>query len=162
MNKRISLFVMLSLVVSFGTAVNAQETTSPEAVFEEMGAKWAGVWNTGDMEGFAELYAEDADFISHDGKVHKGREAIVKSFVELAGTVFKGAQISIERTHIRQIKPHIMVGDSEWEFTGAPEVEGQTPPTKGTSTVVVVNQDGKWLITSHRSRVPPPMPMAPE
>jgi len=114
------------------------------------------------MEGLAALYTEDADFIGIDGKVHKGREAVVKSFVELAGTAFKGAKISIARTQIRQIKPNIMVGDSEWEFTGVPEVEGQKPPTKGTSTVVVVNQAGNWVITSQRSRVPPPMPTAPE
>ena len=162
MNKWISLFVVLSFAVGVGAAVNAQETTSPEAAFEEMAAKWAEVWNSGDMEGLAALYTEDADFIGIDGKVHQGREAIVKSFADLAETAFKGAQVSIERTHIRQIKPNIMVGDSAWEFTGGPEVEGQTPPTKGTSTVVVVNQDGKWIITSHRSRVPPPMPTAPE
>lgn len=158
MSKWISLFVVLSLAVSFGAAVNAQEATSPEEAFKEMAAKWAEVWNSGEMEGLAELYTEDADFIGFDGKAHKGREAVVKSFVELAGTAFKGAQISIERSHVRQLKPNIMVGDSEWEFTGVPEVEGQKPPTKGTSTVVVVNQDGKWVITSHRSRVPAPAP----
>lgn len=159
MNKWISLFVVLSFAVCVGAAVNAQETTSPEAAFEEMAAKWAEVWNSGDMEGLAALYTEDADYVNMDGSVHKGREAIVKVFSE---SPYKGAQISIERTHIRQIKPNIMVGDSEWEFTGVPEVEGQKPPTKGTSTVVVVNQDGKWVITSHRSRIPPPIPTAPE
>ncbi len=162
MNKWISLFVVLSLAVCLVAVVNAQEGTSPEGVFEALGAKWGEVWNKGDMEGLAALYAEDADLISNDGKLVKGRDAIVKSFVELAGTAFKGAQITIERTHIRQITPNIMVGDSEWSFSGVPEVEGQTLPTKGTSTVVVVNQDGNWVITSHRSRVPPPMPTAPE
>jgi uncharacterized protein (TIGR02246 family) len=162
MNKPISLFVGLSLAVCVVAVVNAQEGTSPEEAFEAMAAKWGEAWMKGDMEGLAALYSEDADLISNDGKLYKGRDGIVQYFEELAGTAFKGTQIIIERTHIRQITPDIMVGDSEWEFTGVPEVEGQSLPTKGTSTVVVVNQDGNWVITSHRSRVPPPMPTAPE
>ena len=109
---------MLSLVVCVVAVVNAQEGTSPEEAFEAMAAKWGEAWNKGELEGLAALYAEDADLISNDGKLVKGRDAIVQSFVELAGTAYKGTQISIERTHIRQITPNIMVGDSAWGHKG--------------------------------------------
>lgn len=155
MNKWISLLVVVSLAISVGAVVNAQEAASAEDVFNELAAKWTEVWNKGDMESLSALYAEDADFVNMDGSAYKGREAIAKVFSESA---FKGAQVSIERMHIRQIKPNIMVGDSKWAFTGVPEIEGQKPPTEGTSTVVVVNRDGNWVIVSHRSRIPAPAP----
>jgi uncharacterized protein (TIGR02246 family) len=76
------------------------------------------------------------------------------SFADLMSTMFEGTKISIQMTATRFVKPDLAVGDSAWEITGLPEMEGETPPSKGTSTVVAVKQDGQWLITSHRSRVP--------
>jgi uncharacterized protein (TIGR02246 family) len=157
MKKWTSLLVVTSLAVCVGALVSAQEATSPEDVFNELGAKWTEAWNKGDMESLSALYAEDADYVNMDGSAYKGREAIVQIFSE---SPYKGAQISIERMHIRLIKPNIMVGDSKWAFTGVAEVEGQKPPTEGTSTAVVVNRDGNWVIVSHRSRIPAPAPPA--
>ncbi len=137
----------------FSTALPAQESTEDQEAVSALATQWAEAWNRGDTQAIGDMYTDDADYIDTAGQAFKGREAIEASFAELMSTVFEGTKISIQMSASRFIKPDLVVGDSNWEITGLPEVEGEAPPSKGITTIVAVKQDGEWLITSHRSRI---------
>jgi uncharacterized protein (TIGR02246 family) len=138
----------------FSTALPAQEPTEDQEAVSALAPQWADAWNRGDAKAIGDMYTEDADLIEMSGQSVKGREAIEAAFADMMSTMFEGSKISIQMTATRFIKPDLVVGDSNWEITGLPEAEGEAPPSKGTSTIVAVKQDGQWLITTHRSRIP--------
>jgi uncharacterized protein (TIGR02246 family) len=146
----ITVFMLASVV---STPLLAQSTEDQEAI-SAIAPQWAEAWNRGDAKAIGDMYTDDADYVEMTGQSFKGREAIEAAFADMMATMFEGTKISIEMTATRFIKPDLAVGDSNWEITGLPETEGEAPPSKGTATVVAVKQDGKWLITSHRSRIP--------
>ncbi len=147
---RITVFMLVSVV---STPLLAQESTEDQEAVSALAPQWAEAWNRGDAKAIGDMYTDDADYIEMTGQAFKGRAAIETAFADMMATMFEGTKISIEMTATRFIKPDLVVGDSNWEITGLPEMEGEAPPSNGTSTIVAVKQDGQWLITSHRSRI---------
>ncbi|MFQ5789721.1 MAG: SgcJ/EcaC family oxidoreductase, partial [Acidobacteriota bacterium] len=88
------------------------------------------------------------------GEAAKGQAAIEEILAGFLSGPYKGAQLTVETTSIRFIKPHLAVSDSRWEVSDVPEAEGEQPPTKGLSTTVLVKEDDQWKLAAHRSRVP--------
>ena len=151
----ITVFMLVSAV---STPLLAQESTEDQEAVNALAPQWAEAWNRGDAKAIGDMYTDEADYIETTGQAFKGREAIVTAVAEMMSTMCEGTEISIEMTSTRFIKPDLVVGDSNWEITGLPEAEGEAPPSKGTATVVAVKQDGQWLITAHRSRIPAAAP----
>ena len=71
-------------------------------------------WNRHDMETFAELFTEDADFVNVVGLWWKGRPEIKQAHENSHATMFKNSNLSISETSIRFLKPDVAVVRSEW------------------------------------------------
>lgn len=151
---RISMLWIAIPILVLGIPALAQETAEDEAAIDMLTDKFTEAWANGDAKAIAALYAVDADRMEITGVISKGREEIETNVAEIL-SMYEGSQVKIERTSpIRFIKPNIAVWDGTWEIIGAPEVEGEPPPTKGAGTVVAVKQNGQWLCAADRSRVP--------
>ena len=67
--------------------------TSDERALHQLVYQLEAAWNTGDGTGFAEAFAEDADFIHILGGYYSGRTAIEAGHRMIFGTIYKGSTV---------------------------------------------------------------------
>jgi uncharacterized protein (TIGR02246 family) len=99
----------------------------------------------GDPRAFADLFAEDADFISvNDHSVH-GREDIYKWHI----TVFKGRPAT--RTNnvlsftLRFVKPDVVASEIKWDNKHTMGPDGTTLPNRdGVWVSTITKENGQW------------------
>ena len=151
------LLTGMALAFWLGSTALSQDTAADEEAIEMLAATYMEGWKNGDAKTCASVYAPDADVMDYTGKSFKGRDEIEKSIAETLAAS-EGSQIEIKRTAIRFVKPDLAVWDGTWEVTGVPETEEQALPTNGLSTVVVVKQEGQWMLAYGLSSVPPEPP----
>ena len=115
-------------------------------------------WNRHDMDAFARLFTEDADFVNVRGARWIGRPAIKEAHQASHGTVFKASRLSVPETSVRFLKPDVAVARSTWDLVGHTTPTGEPqPPRKGILTNVLVKGDGGWqiVVTQNTDIVPP-------
>jgi len=104
-------------------------------------------WNRHDMEAFAQLFTEDAEFVNVVGLWWKGREAIKRAHVATHANMFRNSRLRIGDVAIRFVKPDVAIARSLWELTGHVGPSGEAlPGRKGILLNLVVGIDGKWRI----------------
>jgi len=104
-------------------------------------------WNRHDMEAFAQLFAEDAEFVNVVGLWWKGREEIKRAHVATHATMFKNSRLTLTQIEVRFVKPDVAIARSSWELTGHLGPSGEAlPERKGILVHLVVRIDGKWKI----------------
>jgi uncharacterized protein (TIGR02246 family) len=157
MRSAMIILTVMALAVLLGSPALTQDIAAAEEAIEMLATQYEEGWKNGDAQTCAAIYAPDADLIDFVGKSYKGRAEIEKSIADVLA-MYPGSQIDIQKTAIRFVKPDLAVWDGTWEVTGVPETEGPKPPTKGSNTVVIVKQDGQWLLAYGMSSVPPPSP----
>ena len=98
----------------------------------------------------AAFYTADADVMTPEGDLLKGRKAIEESYQKLFADA-KGAKLFIRITSLRFASPTIALEDglTEVRIPGA-------PPSAARYTVVYTKQDGEWYIESVREAIPVP------
>src|SRR5262249_53067414 len=84
--------------------------------------------NKGDFTAIDDFWAQDADYVSVDGRLISGRNQIKAFFQELAKSSAGSAQqtSTIERT--RFLTPELAISDGSWTVTGARHAAGQELP----------------------------------
>lgn len=153
-----SLITVLGLAVSLGSVLLAQDTAADEEAIREMDARWSEAWNNRDAEAIVAMYTEDADGIDLMGQTVNGRAAILAQMTEEFENLPEGATAESEQLHLRFIRPNIAIADGVWSVSGLPE--GMV--AEGLYTAIMVKQDGEWLTTAGRSRIPMVPPSAEE
>ena len=109
-------------------------------------------WSRHDMETFAELFTEDADFVNVVGLWWKGRPEIKQAHENSHATMFKNSNLSIPETSIRFLRPNVAVGRSVWELVGHTSPQGETlSPQNGILTNVVTEEGGRWAIVASQN-----------
>lgn len=104
-------------------------------------------WNRHDMDAFANLFAEDADFVNVRGVRWIGRHAIREAHAASHATIFKSSQLSLRETSVRFIHPDISVTRSVTEVSGQVNASGDIlPPRAAMLTLVMMKQKGQWMI----------------
>jgi uncharacterized protein (TIGR02246 family) len=104
-------------------------------------------WNRHDMDAFANVFAEDADFVNVRGVRWIGRDVIRKAHVTTHATIFKNSQLSLKETSTRFLRPDVAVARSVTEVTGQTNASGQTlPPRSAMLTLVMMNMQRQWLV----------------
>ena len=118
--------------------------TSDEKALHEMVYQLEAAWNAADGQGFAEAFAEDADFIHILGGYYKGRAAIEAGHRMIFGTIYKGSTVRFSVERIRLLRPDVAVVSLRQylqfrEGGGASELEARP-------TIIAEKRDGKWQI----------------
>jgi uncharacterized protein (TIGR02246 family) len=104
-------------------------------------------WNRHDMDAFARLFAEDADFVNVIGARWIGRPAIKEAHQATHATMFKNSHLKIGETSVRFLKPDVAVARSVWELQGHTNPAGEAQaPRRGILTNVLVKREPGWQI----------------
>lgn len=104
-------------------------------------------WNRHDMEAFAQLFAEDAEFVNVVGLWWRGREEIKRAHTATHATMFKYSHLTINDIAVRFVKPDVAIARSSWELTGHLGPSGEAlPKRKGILMNLLVRIADKWKI----------------
>ena len=137
----IGLFSASSLVAqTLSKADEATITTIVTAVPEALNHK--------DMKMYADLFADDADWINVVGMHWRGKAAVVKAHEIYLKTVFRDGGMSTGDIEIRAVTPDVAIAVvTELDTAGILPNGAKAPPGSGRLTYVLVKRGGKWKIT---------------
>lgn len=109
-------------------------------------------WNRHDMDAFARLFAEDAEFVNVVGMWWKGREEIRRAHMATHATMFRGSRLTITWIAVRFVRPDVAVTRASWTLTGHLGPAGEAlPERKGYLLNLVVQSDGEWKIVDSQN-----------
>jgi uncharacterized protein (TIGR02246 family) len=161
-------YVLAMIVIAVATARSAIGADDPPPhVTAVAAAKAVAVglvvdWNNHDMKSFAELFAEDADFVNVIGLWWRGRPEIQKEHEALHATRMRNSNLIAAETAIRLLRPDVAVIHVRWQLTGDTGIDGVTlPPRQGVLSFVTVRAGSKWLIASAQNTDVVPLPNVP-
>lgn len=114
---------------------------------------FAEAWNQHDMHAFAELFAEDAQFVNVVGLWWKGRMQIKDAHVYTHSTMFKHSKLTFHETEVRLPVPQVAIARTHWRLEGHLSPNGQAlPPRTGLLlNVLVKDEDGNWSIVDSQN-----------
>ncbi len=107
-------------------------------------------WGEGDADAFAALFTEDADYVTFDGSLSKGRQAIADIHRPLFEGFMKGSRLTGQTTAVRFLAPNVALVHSK----GAVLRKNQRRPSRralSVQTNVVVRQGDRWLLTAFQN-----------
>jgi uncharacterized protein (TIGR02246 family) len=114
--------------------------------------KLAAAWGAGDSVGYADLFTEDADYVTFFGVNFAGREAIESSHRALFEGSLKGSKlVGGGGRKVRFLRPDVavVVGGG-----GGSSLDGQAPAEAGrasTQTFVLVENGEGWRVASFQN-----------
>ena len=123
---------------------DAKEDSAKEAIAKN-GEAFIEAFHKGDAATLAAFWTEDGDQTDQAGSHLKGREAIQKAF-ESFFAENKGHKLRINSNALRFLTPDVAVEDGTSELI--PPDGG--PPSRARYTIVHVQKDGRWLVSSLR------------
>ena len=114
------------------------------------------------MKSFANLFAEDADFVNVIGMWWHGRPEIQKAHEAIHATRMKNSNLVATETAVRVLRPDVAVVHMRWQLSGDTGIDGVPLPTRqGILSFVTVSAQGQWLVSSAQNTDIPPVPNVP-
>lgn len=119
----------------------------PIAEVTQVVQAFADCWNKHDIHGFAQLFAQDAEFVNVVGMWWKGREEIKKAHEFAHATMFRNSHLLIETVAVRFPSESIAIARARWLLEGHVSPDGATlPPRNGILLTVLSGGPGDWSI----------------
>jgi uncharacterized protein (TIGR02246 family) len=145
MRKRLLLVLVLGAVgLPFVDSARAQAPARPaddeQAIRKDVDA-YAESYNKGEINAAGAHWATDAEYISDEGKVTKGRDAIVNLFKQ-GRVARKGYAFKATVGSVRFIKPDVALEDGTVTLTAPDGTAEKTP-----FIAVLVKSKGSWLLS---------------
>ena len=138
--------LMLTLAVFASPAGYAQESRDMEGARSTI-TNLVNAWNEHDMNAFANLFVEDADYVNIEGTRWRGRSAIKDAHAFVHSTIFKHSTLTVDDTTFKQLSPDVIVARSTWRLEGQTTMKGEAVPGRtGIVTNVLVRSGPKWMI----------------
>lgn len=124
--------------------MNGERQADADAIRELVNHQISG-WAAGDPGAYASVFAPDADYVTFLGSHHKGRDAIVASYVPLFRKLLKDSRLNLRITQLRFLTPDVALIHAEgavvkgrWRSRGNVRV----------NTSVAVRTDGRWVLAA--------------
>jgi uncharacterized protein (TIGR02246 family) len=142
---QVALLLVCSLVGQGAAASEDRLPSREEAAVIALWRQFEALYSRGDYRGVASLYAPDADRgISGSTEIARGRPAIEQMYQrELTG--WDGSRVH-DTIRVRFLRPDVALLDGF-----GPDSEAKDSPV-AIYTVVLVKQDGRWMIAAGRPR----------
>ena len=123
-------------------------------------ARWQNGWNRHDVSALAELFTDDADFVTVIGRWCKGKKDFYDYHMRLFQVLFKDSIWKTTDTQIRFLKPDVAIVHVNWGITGDRDADGTPRPNSrdGIFTQVTVKQNGLWWINASQNTNIEPVP----
>lgn len=111
--------------------------------------------NQKDMKMYADLFADDADWINVVGMHWRGKAAVVKAHEVYLKTIFRDGGMSTRDMTIRAVTSDVAIAVVTQDDKGGGILPDGTkaPPGSGRLTYVLVKRGGKWKITHGHNTV---------
>jgi uncharacterized protein (TIGR02246 family) len=136
------------------------DQSADEKAIQDVEARWQNAWNRHDISALADLFTEDADFITVIGKWCKGKKEFYDYHVRLHQVMFKDSIWKTTDTQVRFLNPEVAIVHVNWTITGDRNADGTPRPNSrdGIFTQVMVKQGGQWRITASQNTNIQPVP----
>jgi uncharacterized protein (TIGR02246 family) len=120
---------------------------SAHGSIQSVAMRFIQTWNSHDMDAFALLFREDADFVNVYGSSYVGRQRIRDEHISVHATVFRESQLSANEMRIKQLADTVASLQMHWALTGIKSPSGQPlPDRKGILTLIVIKTSDGWEI----------------
>ncbi len=143
----VMLFVLTALI-----AAPQASTTTPEAAVRAVVDKYLDAREHRDAQAVGDLFTADADQLTSSGDWRRGREEIVRG--TLASSDRTGGTRTITIQTVRFPTKDVAIADGRYELSNPQERRVMW------TSFVMVQQDGRWRISSIRNMLPAPAPQA--
>jgi uncharacterized protein (TIGR02246 family) len=140
----LGLGLLFAVTLAQGPGSAAKSTAGDEEAIRKAMAAYSAAYNKGDLDGIMALWSPEGEFISEDGKVTRGKEALSALF-QKGFTDNKGSTIKLTSKSIRFLKPDVAIQDAVVQLTSPDK-----PADNGPYTTFWTKTDGKWLLASVR------------
>ncbi len=108
---------------------------------------FADAWNRHDMNAFAELFTEDAEFVNVVGLWWKGRSEIKAAHEFTHQTMFKNSSLSMQEIATRFPAPGFAIARCRWTLEGHVSPDGDALPLRnGILVNILEDVSGAWRI----------------
>jgi len=153
MRNLVSLVFILALAALPSFAQPTQSSDDRRAI-EMLASSFQGSWNRHDMDALASLVAEDVDYVTVVGAKdwEKGRREFKDRHTAAHTTMFKESVLTVKETHVRFIRPDLVIAHVLWETRGD-VIPNRKPGEERTGifTWVVEKREGRWLIIASQN-----------
>ena len=113
---------------------------------------FAESWNRHDMASFAEVFAEDAEFVNVVGLWWRGRDEIRRAHEFTHGTIFKHSRITVVENRVRALSDDLATVRSRWTLEGHVSPDGAPLPARHGVMLNVVRRDGeRWRVVESQN-----------
>lgn len=148
----LAVLVCVTLGGCFGSRVRDATPAEKAAIQAALDAH-AKAWNKGDAAAAVAVMTDDADWISADGAIYEGRDAIEAAHREWFEGPAKGSFQShpgLPKIHFLRADVAIVDGDS-YE-SGVHDEQGKEMPASVTHyTAIMVKEGRRWKVAAFRS-----------
>jgi len=150
----LSSLLAIFCIVPFSSAAQPESGSEDEQAIQKVLVDFVAAWNQHDMKLWSELFTDDADFVVVTAKHLKGREEIFKYHDELHKGPFKDHQMKASWQDMRFPRDDVALGHVKFE-PGNDKMK-----RTALATVMLLKQNGKWLITAFHNTLlyGPPLP----
>jgi uncharacterized protein (TIGR02246 family) len=139
---RLGLFMLLLAIPISLKAIVENDTQNDQAVRKVL-SSFVDIWNRNEMRtSFGKLFTSDADFVVLSGTYLKGRDEIVAHHIKIREGVYGDSHLVWNPVHIRFVRPDVAVAEVATEITFGKDKRNTF------ATVVLVEENSQWLITS--------------
>ncbi len=108
---------------------------------------FAETWNRHDMNAFADLFSEDAEFVNVVGLWWKGRTEIRDAHASTHRSIFKNSRLSLQEAATRFPVPGLAIARCRWTLEGHVAPDGKPLPARNGVLVNTLQRfGGTWLI----------------
>lgn len=164
MSRRLALFL---LAVALCTPLHAQPRTpapSPadDAAIRALVGGIAHAWNAHDMQAYARLFAQDADWVNIRGNRWRGADAIRDEHVAVHERFYRRSQVSFSEVTVRMLAPDVAVVHARETMRGSDVPARANISPESQMSLVVVRRDGQWKIANgQNTNIATPAPSPP-
>jgi uncharacterized protein (TIGR02246 family) len=138
------VLLVWSLLPVRGAPPQAAPSDAASKQIDQALAAYTTAYNESNVAGMMALWAADADFIDHRGRVFRGRDEVTSLFRKAFASSHK-YKIKVAVTSRKFITPDVAMDDGTLELT---EPTGEIE--RGRYVTVWGKVDGKWLVKSVR------------
>lgn len=144
---RIRTLVLFLCASGLGTGLLHSGAAEDETAVRSVVRGLEEAWNRHDMDAFARLFADDADFVNVIGARWIGRPAIKEAHQATHTTIFKNSRLRVGETSVKFLTPDVAVARSVWDLEGHTSPAGDAQAArKGILTNVLQKKEGSWYV----------------
>jgi uncharacterized protein (TIGR02246 family) len=114
---------------------------------EDVPAAFVDAWNRHDMQAFAALFTEDANFVNVVGMWWRSQAEIEAAHATAHATVFRNSRLDGGAASVIKLRPGVAAVHMAWELTGQTGPDGKpSAPRRGILLLVLTEEGDGWRI----------------